>query len=107
MTCTLTLLNARPPRTQLQVCRRETAAPGKSLDTEVCWLPSKCVRPDLRHQRQNRQPANDDQNANHPNGDQNVDHQPNDSSDDDQDVNHQADSPSTSRDWDGPSMSRD
>ena len=78
-----------------------------STDTGVRWLPAKCVHPDLRHQRQNRQPPNDDQNANHPNGEQNVDHQPNDSSDDDQDVNHQADGPSTSRDWDGPSTSRD
>uniref|UniRef100_A0A8C3DJ31 RNA-directed DNA polymerase n=2 Tax=Neoaves TaxID=3078114 RepID=A0A8C3DJ31_CORMO len=78
-----------------------------STDTGIRWLPSKCVRPDLRHQRQNRQPPNDDQNANHPNDDQNVDHQPNDSSDNDQDVNHQADGPSTSRDWDGPSTSRD
>ena len=69
-----------------------------STDTGIRWLPSKCVRPDLRHQRQNRQPPNDDQNTNHPDGNQNVDHQPNDSSDDDQDVNHQADGPSTSRD---------
>ncbi|XP_041877103.1 transcription initiation factor TFIID subunit 4-like isoform X2 [Corvus kubaryi] len=34
MTCTLILPNARPPRTQLRVCRRQTAAPGKSLGTE-------------------------------------------------------------------------
>ena len=78
-----------------------------STDTGVRRLPAKCVRPALRHQRQNRQLPNDDQNASHPNGDQNVDHQPNDSSDDDQDVDHQADGPSTSRAWDGPSTSRD
>ncbi|XP_041879995.1 testis-specific gene A8 protein-like isoform X2 [Corvus kubaryi] len=42
MTCTLILPNARPPRIQLQglidtVCRRETAAPGKSLGTAFTY----------------------------------------------------------------------
>ncbi|XP_010405933.2 uncharacterized protein LOC104694408 [Corvus cornix cornix] len=85
----------------------DDSSSGSEADTGVRWLPSKCVCPDLRHQRQNRQPPNDDQNADHSNGDQNIDHQPNDSSEEYQDVNHQADGPSTSRDWDGPSTSRD
>ncbi|XP_017592968.1 PREDICTED: endogenous retrovirus group K member 6 Pol protein-like [Corvus brachyrhynchos] len=63
-----------------------------STDTGVRWLPARCIRPDLRHQQQNRQPPRQPSND-----DQNVDHSANDPSDDDQDVDHQP-GPSTSRD---------